>query len=194
MLKINFDPFPNLKTERLELRRLKMEDENEIFAIRSDKRMSEYLDRPLYEKIDEARKFINYINNGIAGSEWIYWAVTLKGDPKLIGTICLWQINMKFEKAEIGFELLPDYQGRGLMLEAATKVVEYGFEKMNLGSIEGEVDPKNIKSIKLMEKLNFERIYEIREGDPDAVKELKTVMYGLLKTNASYSIIYSKLN
>ena len=192
MLKINFNPFPNLETKHLELRRLKIEDENEIFAIRSDKRMSKYLDRPLYEKVDEARKFINYINNGIAGNEWVYWAVTLKGDSKLIGTICLWQINMKFEKAEIGFELLPEYQGKGLMLEAAIKVVEYGFETMNLKSIEGEVDPQNTKSIKLMEKLNFERIYEIREGDPEAVKELKTVMYGLIKTNSNYPIVYSK--
>lgn len=155
MTKINFDPFPVLSTKRLMLRRLNSNDETEVFKIRSDKSIAKYLDRPLYKSIDEARQFINKINNGIKENEWIYWAITPKDNDQLIGTICLWQISVEDSKAEIGFELLPEYQGKGYMREAVVKVLDYGFRTMNLSSIEGEVDPKNTKSIKLMESFDF---------------------------------------
>lgn len=179
MLNINFTPFPNLETERLELRQLKREDENEILAIRSNEQMAKYLDRPLYKSVEEARKFINMINEGIKENKSVYWAVTLKENPKLIGTICLWQISVEESKAEIGFELLPEYQGKGLIQEAVKSVLDFGFKKMNLDVIEGEVVPDNIKSIKLMEKFNFKKVEEIRENDSDDVKNLLTVMYSL---------------
>lgn len=181
MLNINFHPFPKLETERLELRQLKIEDVNDIFKIRSDEYMSEFLDRPICKSLDEAKKFIHMINEGVSNNKNIYWGIAKKGESKLIGTICLWQINDELEKAEIGFELLPEYQKNGFMLEAAEKTIEYGFSKMGLRIIEGEVDPNNTRSIGLMKKVGFELINEIREEDSDSLKEGKTVMYGLRK-------------
>ncbi len=155
MKESSFVPFPTLTTERLTLRQLEIEDEKEIFEIRSDERISEYLDRPLYKTIDETREFIKKINDGIAENKWLYWALTLKNNPKLIGTICIWNISEDRSKAEIGFELLPDFQGRGLMQEAVAAVIEYGFKNMHLDFLEGEVDPSNFKSIALMERNGF---------------------------------------
>ncbi|MBU2491174.1 MAG: GNAT family N-acetyltransferase [Bacteroidetes bacterium] len=181
MIKIKFSPFPVLKTERLNLRQLTNNDEKQIFLIRSNENMAEFLNRPLCKNIEEASNFINKINALIANNECIYWAVTLKGNPKLIGTICLWQISTKEAKAEIGFELLPEYQGRGIIQEAVKSVLDYGFNKMNLSAIEGEVAPGNIKSIKIMEKFGFKKINEIRENDSIDVEEGRTVMYSVIK-------------
>src|SRR5688500_12404638 len=105
---INFIPFPNLTTERLILRQLEIQDENEVFALRSDKRVNEFLARPKPEVVEDARKFIEKINDQIAKNAGIYWAITLKNDNKLIGTICYWNIVKEHSRAEIGYELHPD--------------------------------------------------------------------------------------
>jgi len=155
MNKISFIPFPELTTERLFLRQLKDEDDNEIFKLRTDVTVLKYLNIAKAEKIDDARKFITRINNGIKNNEWIYWAVTLKSGSRLIGTICLWNISEDQSKADIGFMLIPEYFGKGIMQEAIKPVIEYGFKYMRLDKIEGDVSRDNIKSIKLMEKNNF---------------------------------------
>ena len=58
MSKISFDPFPTLTTERLTLRQLSQDDENEIFAMRSNDENARYLDRPKANSIEDARKFM----------------------------------------------------------------------------------------------------------------------------------------
>ena len=170
MAEINFTPFPTLSTDRLMLRQLTIEDENEIFAIRSDERINKYLDRPLCKTIDEARKFIHKTNEGITRNESIYWAINIKTNSGLVGTICLWKISREYSKAEIGFELLPEHQGKGIMQEALPKIIEYGFKNMKLRTIVGEADPDNLKSIKLMEKFGFRYDRELNN----------TVVYSLL--------------
>jgi len=179
MLNINFTPFPNIKTERLNLRQLSVEDEQQIFEIRSNPGIAEFLGRQLCKSVEEARQFINKINNGIKNNENIYWAISSMENQKLIGTICLWQISVAESKAEIGFELLPEYQGKGIIQEAVKNVLDYGFNHMKLSAIEGEVAPGNIKSIKVMERFNFKKVNEIRDNDPDDVKEGRTIIYRL---------------
>ena len=148
-------PFPNIITERLSVRKLKIEDESEIFVLRSDERVLKYLDIPIAKTIDDARNFIEKINNGIINNEWIYFGIALKNKTKLIGTICIWNISKDGLTADIGYVLHPDFQGRGIMREALIKVINYGFEIMKLKSIDADVDPNNFKSIKLLEKNGF---------------------------------------
>ena len=183
MLAINFEKFPLIATDRLVLRQLTSKHENEIFELRSDERVSKFLNRQKYKKIVEAREFIDKINKGIRQNEWIYWAITLKNDKKLIGTICLWHISKENFRAEVGFELHPDFQGRGIMQEALTKVLDYGFKDMKLHSIEGNVDPNNLSSIKLLEKNNFIREAYFKENLYCNGKFSDTAIYSLINQN-----------
>jgi len=155
MKKPNFLPFPNLYTKKFQLRQLRNDDANEIFTIRSDEGIARFLDRSLAKSVDDACQFIQKINTSISKNELIYWGVTPKELDKLIGTICLWKISKQQSKAEIGFELLPAHQGRGVMQEVIPVVLEYGFDNLKLKTIEGETTPDNIKSIKLLEKFGF---------------------------------------
>ena len=178
MLDINFLPFPTLTTEHLILRQLEMTDDNEILALRSDERVNEFIDRPKTINIEEAREFINKINDGIAAGDWIYWAITQKIQPKLIGTICYWNIAKENFVAEIGYELHPDYQGKGIMQEAFAKVLKYGFQSMGLKMIEGYTNSANERSSKLLEKYNFKR--KMVPGNINT----KEVVYWLTKTSS----------
>lgn len=155
MKPINFIPFPELKTDRLFLRQLKIEDEREIFLIRSDERVNRFLDRLKASSLTEARDFINKINTGINNNESIYWAITIKDSPSLIGTICLWNVLWENSIAEIGYELLPDQQGKGFMQESISKIIEYGFGEMHLKKIDAYPSADNVSSVKLLEKNNF---------------------------------------
>ena len=184
MCKINFTPFPNFITERLILRQLKIEDENEIFLLRSDEEVAKFLDRPRVKNIDEARQFIYKISDGIAKNEWILWAITLKNENKLIGTICLWNISEEHSNAEIGYELLPHYQGKGIMQEALTIAVEYGFKNMKLQSIEAFVDPDNLASIKLIKRNSFIWNANFKDNNNSECKTM--VIYKLLNNQVLY--------
>ncbi len=101
-----------VSTERLQLRQLALSDEHEIYVMRSDPRIIQYLDRaPKPRDLDAARHFIQNINAGVAENRAVYWAITLKNNPALIGTICLWNISPEKSSVELGYSLHPDFQG-----------------------------------------------------------------------------------
>jgi [ribosomal protein S5]-alanine N-acetyltransferase len=161
---MNFNPFPNLFTERLHLRRMSNEDENEIFVLRSDERVLQYIDIPKAESIEDARNFINKINNNISKNESIMWGITLANSNTLIGTICFWNIAKEDLIAEIGYMLHPNFQGKGIMQEAVGEVIKYGFQTMKLTSIVADLHYNNTKSLKLLEKNGFTYTQKSNEG------------------------------
>ena len=89
MLNRNFTTFPILATERLTLRQLVLNDEQEIFILRSDSEINKYLDRQISNTIDDARNFINKVNENIKINDSLYWGITLSDKNILVGTICL---------------------------------------------------------------------------------------------------------
>ncbi len=155
MTTLNFNPFPGLETERLILRQVGEYDADEIFLLRSDKRVNEYLDREPATSINDAIAHIKSLQEFETNNEAITWAISLKGDSKLIGTICYWKIEQEHSKAEIGYSLLPDYQRKGIMQEAFVAVLKYGLEVMKLRIIEADVHPENTASIRLLKRNMF---------------------------------------
>ena len=157
MLTNIFTPFPVLKTERLTLRQLSVNDDKEIFALRSDKQVNKYLQREPCNTIEDARKFIHKIAKVVTQNEGIYWAITLTNNDNLVGTICLFNFSDENDQAEIGYELLPPFQGQGIMQEATSKVIAFGLEVMGLKAIEAYTHRENKNSLKLLEKYNFKK-------------------------------------
>ncbi len=154
---LNFTSFPQLMTERLLLRRLSEADAHDILMLRSNEQVNQFLDRPACIDLEAAKNFIAKIEKGIANNESLYWVITLKGNDKLIGTICLWNFEADKMQAEIGFELHPDFQGKGVMQETIAKVIDYSFSELKLSVITGLTNPANLLSIKVLERNNFLR-------------------------------------
>jgi ribosomal-protein-alanine N-acetyltransferase len=161
MITLNFTPFPILRTERLILRPPAIGDRNETYFMRTDERVNKYVDRSRPVNVAEAEQFIEKLISGINNNESIAWVITLKESPMLIGSICLWNISVENSRAEIGFELHPAYQGKGIMLETMQKVLEYGFKTMKLKVIDAWVHEQNAASIKILEKNAFIRNHEM---------------------------------
>lgn len=160
-----FTPFPILTTERLTLRQLAIDDEQQIFTLRSDSEINRYLDRQVSNTSDDARNFINKITE--SGS--LYWAITFIDKNLLIGTICLFGFSHDNSKCEIGYELLTDFQGQGIMKEAMEKVIAYAFNTIKVKKIEALLHRDNLNSIKLLEKFSFKNSNESDMKNPDLV-------------------------
>ena len=184
MLLINFTPFPNLETKHLSLRRVVKEDANEIFALRSDKDTMKYIPRPLLVNLEDALLHIAMIDEKIEKNEGINWAITLKDNPKLIGLIGHYKIKPEHFRAEIGYMLLPEYHGKGIITEAIHEVVNYAFEIMKLHSIEAIIDPENFASEKVLLKSSFVKEAHLKENEYYEGRFLDSVIYSVLNKRA----------
>jgi ribosomal-protein-alanine N-acetyltransferase len=180
MLTINFTPFPILETERLVLRRVNENDANEIFALRSNPETMKYIPRPLVKSIDDALEHIAMIDAKIESNEGINWAITYKHNPKLIGIIGHYRIKPEHFRAEVGYMLLPEFHGKGIISEAIKEVVNYGFNEMKLHSIEAIIDPENFGSARVLEKNNFVKEAHLKENEFYEGRFLDTVIYSIL--------------
>ena len=180
MTTINFTPFPNLETERLYLRRLINEDVNEVFALRSNKKVMQYIPRPIATSKEDALEHIAMIDAKIENNEGINWAITLKDNPKLIGIIGHYRIKPEHFRAEIGYMLLPEYQGKGIIVEAIKVTLNYAFEIMKLHSIEAIIDPENYASEKVLQKSGFVKEAHLKENEYYEGRFLDTVIYSIL--------------
>ncbi|KIA92873.1 GNAT family acetyltransferase [Flavobacterium sp. JRM] len=167
MVNRSFTPFPILTTERLTLRQLSTEDGQVIFALRSDTEINKYLGRQASRTIEDAITFINNINDNIKRNDSIYWAITLTKSKIFIGTICLFDFSNEKNKCEIGYELLTNFQGQGIMQEATTKVIDFAFQTMRLKKIEAFTHNDNLSSIKLLTKLDFKKSKEANNENPE---------------------------
>ncbi|MGN6568052.1 MAG: GNAT family N-acetyltransferase [Flavipsychrobacter sp.] len=163
MLHLNFNPFPILETEHLVLRRLSLKDERELFFLRSDKKVNQFIDRPLATSITDVRNFINVVNENTDRNEGISWTITVKGDDIMIGTMTLWNIVPEQDLAEVGYTLMPAYEGKGIMQEALQAVIQFGFDTLQLKRIEAFTHKDNERSKKLLERNGFVRDKNIEE-------------------------------
>jgi ribosomal-protein-alanine N-acetyltransferase len=182
MLKPRFQPFPELMTDRLVLRQLNMADAPEVFFLRSDKTVLEFIGKEPAKSVKEAEAYIKMINNLAKENESILWGIALRNKPgTIIGSICFWNMQKENYRTEIGYVLHPAYWKKGIMKEAMLKALDYGFNTIKLHSVEARVAAGNEASLQLLESAGFEK-----EG------YFKEDFY--FKGRFSDTVVYSKLN
>ncbi len=155
MLRFNFDPFPVLSTERLTLRRIVDTDAEEFYRMRADKELMARIDREPAKSLDEVKSLITQINASIMGNEAITWAIALKDTNAFIGTIGFWKTDRPNHRAEIGYMLQAQHQKQGYIREAIPVMIRYGFNEMQLHSMEANINPVNLASMKVLEANGF---------------------------------------
>lgn len=167
MSNINFTPFPNLTTERLTLRQLSINDQQDIFALRSDPEINKYLERQPSKTIEDVINFINKITDNIKNNNSIYWVITLTKTETFVGTICLFNFSNEKNSCEIGYELMTSFQGQGIMKEAIELVIDYVFQTLKFQNIVAFTHRNNQRSTKLLTKCNFIKLEEPDKENPD---------------------------
>lgn len=157
MKQINFTPFPILQTDRLTLRQITKSDDDIIFDLRTNAEVNKYINRKKCANIEEAHAFIEKISTNIVENRSVMWAICLKDNTAMIGTICLWNINEDKSTGELGYDLLPAFQKHGYMYEAVNAVLDYGFKTLGFSTIEAFTHRENQNSIAMLQKHGFLR-------------------------------------
>lgn len=184
MLELNFNPFPDLETTRLELRRITINDIVDLFNLRSNNEVMLYIKRSVPITIDEIAILIQKMEDMINSNNGIVWGITLKGESRIIGSIGLHRIEKENFRAEVGYMLLPEFWHKGIMSEAIQVLLRFGFETINLHSIQANIDPRNTRSKNVLLKFNFEKEAYFKESFYSNGKFLDTEIYSLLKSKS----------
>lgn len=152
---IDFKSFPEIETERLMLRKLDTNDSELIFTLRPSKEVTKYIARPLYKNLEEAKAFIKDRIKDIENNVSIVWTIRYKDSLIPVGTICLWNFSKDKKTAEVGYDMLPEFQSNGYMGEAIKSVINFGFKELQLNTIEAYTSKYNKGSIRLLNKNRF---------------------------------------
>jgi ribosomal-protein-alanine N-acetyltransferase len=163
-MKYNFHPFPELKTERLRLRSLSLDDTAALFELRSHRSVKAFLPRSGPENHEATAEKIRTILKNEENGESVFWVICRPDNPAVMGTICIWNLEPGNRRGELGYEMFPDHHGKGFMTEALQAVLKYGFGSMKLHSVCAMTDAENQASIRLLEKAGFEKEGHFREA------------------------------
>lgn len=150
-----FSDFPDLQSVRLDLKAISLEDASDIFDLRVNPAILQYIDRKQPEDIDAAKSFIKYVNDGFSNQELIFWGIRLRSTNQLIGTSSLWHFTDDKSEAEVGYELHPSYWGHGFASEALIEIIKFSFEILKLKKLEAFTHRDNIASRHLLIKNKF---------------------------------------
>lgn len=158
-----FGQFPVLETARLRLRESRPEDAEATLAVLSSEEVCRYYDLSPLTLPEEAASLIANRAAAFGRRERIRWALARREDDAVIGSCGLSRWDEETGQAEVGYELSPAFQGQGLMREALTAVLGFGFDRMQLRRVEANVVPGNAPSLRLLRRLGFRKI-EMRQG------------------------------
>ena len=157
MLKGATKMFPVLETERLTLREIVKEDEEAVYSIFSNDEVTKYYGMQTFEQVQQAESLIAAFTSNFENKRGVRWGIERKSVPGLIGTIGFNLWSPAHRRAEVGYEIHPDYWRMGYVSEAVAKVVEYGFNEMELSRIGAIVFIENEGSSQLLLKQGFEK-------------------------------------
>ncbi|GAP41651.1 protein N-acetyltransferase, RimJ/RimL family [Flexilinea flocculi] len=159
--KVSFDilaQFPALiTTDRLILRPIRWEDENDIFEYASKPEVAQFMSWSAHRTIEDTRAFLKFLEDVEGKRLQIDRGIILKEENKLIGTIAFVTVDFDLLMGELGYCLSPRYWGHGYIVEAANAMIDAGAKYLNLHRVEAQCEIDNYKSERVMQKLGMQQ-------------------------------------
>jgi ribosomal-protein-alanine N-acetyltransferase len=171
-----FANLPELETERLLLRKMRLEDAQAMFAYASDPEVTRYVLWDTHRSVQDTESFLNFATEGYERGDFGGWGVVLKDDGVFIGTCGIDAgYSPEHARAELGYVLSREHWGKGLMPEAVRAVIRFGFGRMELNRIEARCIAENTASARVMEKagMTYEGTLRQREYIKGAYRDMK---------------------
>lgn len=178
-----FETFPKLESSRLKFTQITLKDAESLFLLRTDNDVMKYMDIASMNSVSDSKNLITSTEESFMLENGIYWGVIEKSTNKFIGYFAFWRLDKEHCRGEIGYALHPDSWGQGYMNETISTLVKFGFKKLNLHSIEANVNPKNLNSIKLLEKVGFKKEAYFRENYLFNKKFIDSIIFSLLESD-----------
>ncbi|TCW84032.1 N-acetyltransferase [Burkholderia sp. SRS-46] len=175
-----FEPV-RLTTARLTLRPLKEDDAHALFEIWSDAEAMRYFSFSAMADLDEAKERVARKLTTAADGTDFNCVLESRATGEVLGECALFHMNEQCRRAEIGFSLKRRHWGSGYMREAAAALVEHAFGVLHLNRLEADIDPRNVASARLLERLGFVREGLLRDRWIVGDEVSDSALYGLLR-------------
>jgi [ribosomal protein S5]-alanine N-acetyltransferase len=174
--------FPQLQTKRLLLDRFRPEDQNFVFSALSHPDVIRHYGVE-YHSLEATKEQMDYFENLYLQKMGIWWKIADKENGTPLGGIGMNNYQMVYNRAEIGYWLLPHYWGRGIISEAMKVMTDYLFREWGLHRLEGVVEEGNSNSSRVLERAGF--VYEgtLRDCELKKGKYISLMMFSLLATD-----------
>ncbi|MBW7840170.1 MAG: GNAT family N-acetyltransferase [Chitinophagaceae bacterium] len=172
--------FPQFETGRLILRQFSDDDLNDVFKGLSHPEVIRYYGVK-YNSREETQKQMQWFKELEEKQTGIWWAITDAAERNFMGACGLNQIHPEFRKAEIGFWLLPEYWGKGIIAETLPLVCNYGFNTIGLHRIEAFVETENVNSRHTLAKMGFIHEGTMRDAELKDGKFISLEIHALIQ-------------
>ncbi|CAH8771079.1 GNAT family N-acetyltransferase [Paenibacillus dendritiformis] len=177
-----FQEFPRLETERLLLRAMEERDCSDIFDLYSLEEVVRYTPLEAFQSIQDVIREWNWHQEIFAEQSGLRWVIEDKSSAKVIGTCGFLQYEKAHRRTELGYDLAPPYWGRGVMTEAAQRVLSFGFRDIGVNRIEAKIDPENIASERLLLRLGFQKEGVMRQQEFEKGRYVDIAMFSMLRS------------
>ncbi len=171
---------PEFATERLILRTHHDGDIDALYALFTDPATMRFWGAPPWTEPSQADAMLARAAVGFAAREAIRFALVPREGGPMIGSCTLFAIDAQNRRAEVGYILAREAWGKGLMHEALGALLDWGFGPLGLHRVEADVDPRNVASVKSLERLGFAREGFLRQRWRVAGEVSDSIFLGLL--------------
>ena len=174
---------PTLHSTGLILRRLESSDIPALCEIFGDPEVMRYWSSPPLDSAEAAGDLLDRIHRGFSDRQLFQWGISESNGGTVIGTCTLLHFEPVHRRCELGFALARNRWGRGEASRAVAAVVEFAFSVLDLHRIEADVDPRNSRSLRLLERLGFHREGLLRERYQVNGELQDSAILGLLRSD-----------
>ncbi len=172
-------------SDNIQLVRLTLDDADDIFRAINENRDSLRVWLPFVDYSKTVEDSVSFVEHTRQSGEQVF---VIRMDSNFTGLIGLKSIDNANKKAEIGYWLVPAYEGKGLVTRSCLKIIEYAFEELKLNRILIQVAVENRKSRRVPARLGFLEEGVERDGELLVSGYTDIVRYGLLKREFDESL------
>lgn len=169
-----------IQTPRLLLRQVIESDLENLFKGLSHPEVIKYYGVS-FNTLEETKEQLKFYKDLELDGTGIFWAVCSADNETFYGVGGFNNLSKEHQKAEIGFWLLPEFWGQGIMQEGMNAMCEYAFQKMNLHRIEGFVESENEICKRAISKLRFQYEGTMKECEIKNGKFISVDIFARLK-------------
>lgn len=177
-----FTKIPILETGHYIVRGLTIDDTGKLFDFLRDKETMKFITPHPVQSVKDMEAEVQKQLDRYALRKEIPWIILNKNNGEIAGEFHLHKLNMWHKKAEMGVVIRKEYQNNGVMTEILEQVLAFGFEKLGLNRIVGDIFAGNQGSEKLLKKYGFTKEGVLRQTDFDGERYHDTVVFSMMRS------------
>jgi RimJ/RimL family protein N-acetyltransferase len=173
-----------LRTERLTLRIMTLDDAEDIHAYRSREDVCRYIPHEPRGLEEVRAKVAEYAEAQMLATDGDYWQLAVERAGRVIGDVYFAIASVQHQTGEIGWSLHPDFQGQGYMTEAATAILRLAFTELEVHRVKAVLDARNDASAALCRRLGMRQEGHFLQDEWFKGEWSDTLVFGLLASEA----------